>query len=83
MKKFYRERAKKKIKVQTVRVKYTSALPGRADSAAERLRVLNEILKSLFSDENFITLLQAESMTEIPEYLGPLVEGARDGYEIR
>jgi hypothetical protein len=46
MKKIYEQRAKKKIKVQTVRVKYTLALPARAESVAHRLGILNGGLES-------------------------------------
>jgi hypothetical protein len=34
-------------------------------------------------DENFITLLEAESLTALPECLQPLYEEARDGHETR
>jgi hypothetical protein len=81
--KFYKDRARKKIKVQTLRVKQTLALPDRADSVAKGLGILNGVFREVFSDENFVTLLRAESMTAIPEYLRPLAEGARDEHETR
>jgi hypothetical protein len=42
--------------------------------AATCLRNLNEVFRALFADENFMTLLRAESMTMIPAYLTQLVE---------
>jgi hypothetical protein len=66
-----------------VRVKYTLALPARAESVGRCMETLNGVFRRLFSDENFVTLLRAESMTAIPEFLKPLVEEGRDGHEIR
>jgi hypothetical protein len=64
--------------VQSVRVQNTHALPERADSVASGLRALNGIFGEVFSDENFVTLLRAESMTAIPAYLKPLVEAGKE-----
>jgi hypothetical protein len=83
LKKIYEQRARDKIKVDTIRVKYTSALPDRAASAASGLRRLKEVFKQLFSDENFVTLLRAESMTAIPEYLRCLMKEGNDEHEAR
>jgi hypothetical protein len=83
MRKEYRQRAKTKVKVETVRVRNTKALPERAQSVAKNLAALNTIFGQLFGDENFITLLEAESLTVLPRYLQPLYEEARDGHEIR
>jgi len=58
-------------------------LPERAQSVAKNLAALNTIFGQLFGDENFITLLEAESLTALPRYLQPLYEEARDGHEIR
>jgi hypothetical protein len=61
---------------------YMLALPERATLVARNLRLLNTTLAKLFSDENFVTLLRAESIT-IPIYLKPLFEeGTRRVYEI-
>jgi hypothetical protein len=42
---------------------------------------LNRIFLKLFSDENFVTLLRAESMTAMPAYLQPLVKEGTDEHE--
>jgi hypothetical protein len=75
----YRDRPKK---VQTPRIKYTLALPVRAESVAHSLRALREVLRRPFSDENFVTLLRAESMALIPESLRPLLEKGSREHEI-
>ena len=72
----------KKTRRQTVQVKNTLALPERADAVAQYLRCANAVFASLFSDENFVTLLRAESMTTIPKCLMTLFEKATDGHEI-
>jgi hypothetical protein len=82
VKKIYSERVRKKIKVQTVRVKHTLALSNRAASVARSLRVLDDVFRQLFSDENFVTLLRAESMTAIPQSLHRLIEKGSHGHEI-
>jgi hypothetical protein len=64
MKDIYKRRPKR---VQTPRVRYTLALPVRAESVALSLRVLHEVFRDVFSDENFVTLLRAESLALIPE----------------
>jgi len=77
-----RERAKgKKTRRQTVQVTNTLALPERAEAVAQRLEQVNAVFADLFSDENFVTLLRAESMTTIPRYLMALFEKATDGHE--
>jgi hypothetical protein len=83
MRKEYRDRAKKRIKIETRRVLKTRALPDLALAAGERLRILNEILGQLFSDENFVTLLEAECLTAIPAVLRPVFEKARNEHEIQ
>ena len=47
----------------------TSELPGRALSAANRLCGFKAIFEVLLQDENFITLLRAESKASMPAYL--------------
>ena len=66
MKKIYRDRAKLKPKIETTRIRESRALPVRAQEISLALLEMDAIFKRLYSDENFITLLQAESMTEIP-----------------
>lgn len=83
MKKRYRERAKKRIKVETKRVSKTRALPDLALSASERLGKVTEALGQLFSDENFVTLLEAEALTAIPALLRPVFEKAKNEHEIQ
>ena len=53
--------------------KYSAALPIRAALARQSLAAFNLIFKSLLSDENFRTLMRAESMT-IPSFLMPLLQ---------
>jgi hypothetical protein len=79
MKKKYQARVKARPEGQTSIVghyaylKYMLALPKRVDRVGRDLRVLNSTFAALFSDENFVTLLRAESMA-VPTYLKPLVE---------
>lgn len=80
MKKLYRDRVKHRSKKEiaftghSVHVEYTVALPKRADLVARHLYLLNAIFGRLLSDENFVTLLRAESRTTIPMYLKQLLE---------
>ena len=83
MNKSYRRRRRKEGIVQSVRTIYTAALPQRACLAATCLRNLNEVFGELFADENFMTLLRAESMTMIPAYLMQLVEEGKETDEYR
>ncbi|HEX4005483.1 MAG TPA: hypothetical protein VHX60_04880 [Acidobacteriaceae bacterium] len=83
MKKIYRDRAKNRVKIPTARVKYSSALPGRVDAVAEYQKTMEEIFAILFSDENFLTLLQAEGLAQVPQLFASLAEKARRAYEIR
>jgi hypothetical protein len=82
MSKVYRGRRRKEDVVQSVRTIYTVTLPQRACLAATCLRNLNEVFRELFADENFMTLLRAESMTMIPAYLMQLVEEGKGTGEI-
>jgi len=83
MKTLYRDRVKNRVKIPTVRVQYSSALPGRVNAVARHLKTLKEIFGVLFSDENFLTLLQAEGLTEVPQFFASIAEEARNAYEIR
>ena len=49
--------------------KYSVGLPKRAELVAKQLDLFNAVFLRLFSDENFVTLLRAESMSSIPGYL--------------
>ena len=66
MKKIYRDRARLKPKVETARMRQSRALPIRAQEVLLAQSEIDAIFMRLFADENFITLLQAESLTEIP-----------------
>jgi hypothetical protein len=68
---------KKAIRGITVQIRNTVALPGRAETTAELLRHLRALFRDLFADENFITLLQAESRKMIPEYLRKVLHEAQ------
>ena len=65
-----------------VYLQYTLTLPSRAELVSRHLRVLNRIFVRLFSDENFVTLLRAESLTSVPVYLKLLLEKHTSGHEI-
>lgn len=79
MKKIYRERVKSRPTRYTAAsgpfyyAKYSAALPLRADVVREYLDSVNSIFRILFSDENFLTLMRAESVTT-PFYFGRLLE---------
>ena len=80
MRKLYRDGAKNRTKKQSaaasraIRLRYTVELPEWAESVARHLQLLKEIFVKLFADENFLTLLRAESMPTIPVYLKPVLE---------
>ena len=82
MKKKYLKGAKTKFEVETKRVRTARALPELADLAAKKLEMLRSVLSELFTDENFVTLLEAESLTAIPAVLRSAFEEARNGHEI-
>jgi hypothetical protein len=75
-------RSKTPVKRITVQVRNTSALPRRAEATERLLRNLRSIFAKIFGDENFITLLQAESRTTIPEYLRTTLEEAKNRHDI-
>jgi hypothetical protein len=83
MKHQHHGRVKEKVRVETSRVRNTRALPERAASVGRSLQLLCSVFRTLFSDENFLTLLEAETLTAIPLRLKPLFEEGRTGYEIR
>ena len=57
-----------------IHVRYMEAVPKRAALVTRHLRTLNEIFATLLSDENFVTLLRAESMTGVPACFHPLLK---------
>jgi hypothetical protein len=79
MRKEYRQRAK--AKGETVRIKNTKALSERARWVGKNLEAINAVFGHFFEDENFITLLEAESLTAVPRHLQPLFEEVRVGNE--
>ena len=80
MRKQHRDGVKNRAKKETtlngraIHLRYALELPERAELAARHLQLLNEIFARLFADENFLTLLRAESMPTIPVYLKPVLE---------
>lgn len=82
MRKVYRQQAKRKVKVDSARVKNTKALPSRAASTANSLQIVSEVFGQFFSDENFATLLCAESVIEFPAYFVPILRKGNDEHEV-
>jgi hypothetical protein len=66
----------------TIQVRNTVALPHRAKVTRTMLRDLSMVFGELFADENFVTLLQAESRTMIPEYLRTVLHEAKTRHDI-
>lgn len=56
-------------------VRKTAELPERAASAARSLERFNTVIKTLFQDENFTTLLRAEAMLSLPGCLSSAAKG--------
>lgn len=73
---------RKMVRGATVQVRNTLALPGRAATTAKLLCDLNAVFGELFTDEHFVTLLQAESLTTIPSYLRQVFDEAKIGHEV-
>jgi hypothetical protein len=59
-------------------VRQILALPKQVEWTADQLANFRSIFGRLFSDENFVTLLRAESLTRVPEYLGRLFKTEGD-----
>jgi len=51
----------------------------KAEHAHQQLLLVVEGLKSLFADENFVTLLRAEGLDTLPKYLAECIETADQG----
>jgi hypothetical protein len=82
MKKIKRDSVKKSPRTGNighfVYAAYSEALPGRAAFVGQHLFVLNSVFRELFSDENFRTLMRAESMAAIPRYLSPSLKKGKN-----
>jgi ParB family chromosome partitioning protein len=57
------------VQVYKERVREQKALVARADRTKERLALATSAMRQLLADENFITLLRAESIADMPEQL--------------
>jgi ParB family chromosome partitioning protein len=57
------------VQVYKQRVREQKALIAKAELAKERLLLLTTAMRQLLDDENFITLLRAEGVTDIPKQL--------------
>jgi hypothetical protein len=82
MKKIYRDRAKMKPMIETARIRQSRALPIRAQAIGQGLADMDSMFRRLFADENFITLLRAESMTKIPGRFDRVLKEVLHGYEV-
>jgi hypothetical protein len=71
-----------KSKRQSQRIRFALALPTRSKAVSEQLTILDETFRRLFADENFITLLHAESMTSAPARYRASFGQANHGNEI-
>ena len=76
------KRMRKMVRGITVQVRNSLALPERAATAEKLLRDSNAVFGDLFADENFVTLLQAESLTTIPSYLRGIFDEAKNRHEV-
>jgi hypothetical protein len=66
----------------TIQTWNTRELPDRAARVNGCLCSFEVTFRNLLSDENFLTLLQAESMTMIPEFLRAILNEAKIRHEI-
>jgi hypothetical protein len=82
MKQRSRDRTSNQAKRESLRARNTRALPERAAATARNVQILGAAFRTLFADENFLTLLEAETLTEIPVWLKPILEQARQEHEI-
>lgn len=73
---------KKKARGITVQMRNTQALPLRAAVTARLLQSLKAAMGELFADENFLTLLEAESITMIPAILEGTLQETKARHEI-
>jgi hypothetical protein len=82
MSRLYRDDRKQNLSGITMHLYQALALPSLAASTAKRLELLRSVFGRLFADENFVTLLRAESLTTVPAYLAPPLEKARGNREV-
>ncbi len=54
-------------------LEYTVGLPKRAKYVDRALAHMDSAFAALYSDENFVTLLRAESLATVPAHLGRLL----------
>ena len=76
------KRMRKMVRGITVQVRNSLALPERAATAEKLLCNSNAVFGDLFADENFVTLLQAESLTTIPSYLRGIFDEEKNRHEV-
>jgi hypothetical protein len=82
MKKQSLQGSKRKNRAQRPRDRYTSELPLRAESVNRGLAIVDQVFRRLLSDENFVTLLQAEGVRYIPQCLKHLMNEGKNEHEI-
>jgi hypothetical protein len=73
---------RKVVRGITVQVRNSLMLPERAATAARLLCNLNAVFGELFADENFLTLLRAESLITIPSYLRQVFDESKSRHEV-
>ena len=66
----------------TIQTWNTRELPERAARVTRCLHNFEVTFRNLLADENFLTLLQAEAMTIIPEFLRPILNETKIRNEI-
>jgi hypothetical protein len=81
MRKRNRQTHGKKVQ-QSQRIRFALDLPKRSEAVAGQLQILDEALGRFFGDENFVTLLEAESMTTVPGRYQALLGEVGHGNEI-
>ena len=74
-----RARSSKKAVLQSRRVTFALALPVRGNAVARQWQTLEQVFRELFADENFLTLLRAEELETLPEYLAQRIQVSEKG----
>ena len=57
------------VQVYKPRVREQKALIAKAELTKERLLLVTSVMRQLVGDENFVTLLRAEGITDMPKQL--------------
>jgi ParB family chromosome partitioning protein len=57
------------VQVYKQRVREQKALIAKAELTKDRLVLIASVMRQLFADENFLTLLRAESIADMPKQL--------------